>query len=57
VDRILVIDNGVIAEEGTHETLLREGRIYRNLYRIQWQSQIEKRSRNNEVIHEPGLFT
>jgi len=57
VDRILVIDNGVIAEEGTHETLLREGRIYRNLYRIQWQSQIEKRDGNNEAIHEPGLFT
>lgn len=37
-DRILVMDHGIIAEEGTHEKLLREGRIYRNLYKIQWHS-------------------
>ncbi len=34
-DRILVIDKGRIAEEGTHDRLLETGSIYRNLYKIQ----------------------
>lgn len=37
-DRILVMDHGIIAEEGTHEQLLKDGRIYRTLYQIQWHS-------------------
>jgi len=36
-DRILVISDGRIAEEGSHEQLLQEGKIYRRLYEIQWK--------------------
>lgn len=45
-DRILVMDHGVIAEEGTHEELLKKDRIYKNLYLLQWHSnpEIEKNS-------------
>jgi ATP-binding cassette, subfamily B, multidrug efflux pump len=34
-DRILVLDHGVIAEEGTHEELLAKKGIYHNVYLIQ----------------------
>ena len=34
-DKILVINNGVIAEEGTHEELLKRGELYAELYQIQ----------------------
>jgi|LSQX01.2.fsa_nt_gb ABC-type multidrug transport system fused ATPase/permease subunit len=36
-DRILVISDGKIAEEGSHEELLKKGAIYSRLYQIQWQ--------------------
>ena len=32
VDRIIVLDHGRIAEDGTHEYLLQQGGIYRALY-------------------------
>jgi ATP-binding cassette subfamily B multidrug efflux pump len=35
MDRLVVMDNGRIVEEGSHETLLRRGGIYANL----WQRQ------------------
>jgi ATP-binding cassette, subfamily B, bacterial len=35
VDRIIVLDQGRIAEEGTHEYLCERGGIYRNLYNSQ----------------------
>lgn len=31
-DRILVIDNGKVVEEGTHKQLIKSSRIYKNLY-------------------------
>lgn len=34
--RILVINQGIVAEEGTHETLLSFGGIYEKLYRLQF---------------------
>ncbi len=34
-DRILLIDGGIIAEEGTHEELLALGRKYANLFQVQ----------------------
>lgn len=34
-DRILLVDHGRIAEEGTHEELLAHGSIYRELFEIQ----------------------
>ncbi|WP_040638686.1 ABC transporter transmembrane domain-containing protein [Microvirga lotononidis] len=37
-DRILVMDKGVIVEEGTHETLLAQGGLYARLARLQFTS-------------------
>ena len=34
-DKIMVFDNGCIAEQGTHEELLEKGEIYANLYNVQ----------------------
>ncbi|MFC5269987.1 ABC transporter ATP-binding protein [Adhaeribacter terreus] len=34
-NKILVINNGVIAEEGTHDELLKRGKLYAELYQIQ----------------------
>lgn len=34
-DRIIVLDNGVIIEEGSHEQLLAAGGLYRNMYEKQ----------------------
>lgn len=36
-DRILVLHQGRLSEEGDHATLLREGGVYGKLYRLQWQ--------------------
>jgi ATP-binding cassette subfamily B protein len=38
-DRILVIENGVIAEQGRHQELLRKGGRYASFYRLQLQEQ------------------
>ncbi|MCL2146509.1 MAG: ABC transporter ATP-binding protein/permease [Synergistaceae bacterium] len=36
-DRIIVIDEGRIIEEGTHETLMLQGNLYSSLYRLQFE--------------------
>jgi len=41
-DRILVLDEGHIVEEGTHQELLRKGGLYRRLYDTQFSSQDEE---------------
>jgi len=38
-DRILVIENGVVAESGRHDELLRRGGRYASFYRLQLRSQ------------------
>jgi len=38
-DQILVLSGGGIAEEGTHEELLTQNGIYRQLYEIQFREQ------------------
>ena len=38
-DRILVLENGRVAELGTHEELLRRGGIYKSVYDIQMNSE------------------
>ncbi len=40
-DRIIVIHKGEIAEEGTHEELLKKNGIYYNLYRLQYKGQVK----------------
>jgi ABC-type multidrug transport system fused ATPase/permease subunit len=35
-DRILVLKGGRVAEEGTHETLMKSGRLYARLHRLQF---------------------
>jgi ABC-type multidrug transport system fused ATPase/permease subunit len=36
-DNILVLKEGVVAEQGTHEGLLAQGGIYAELYRVQFE--------------------
>lgn len=43
-DRILVVANGTIAEQGTHEELLGRNGIYRELYETQFRKVIEMES-------------
>jgi ABC-type multidrug transport system fused ATPase/permease subunit len=38
-DNIVVLDRGRIAEQGTHEQLLRAGGIYAQLYAVQFNQQ------------------
>ena len=38
-DRILVIDNGKIVEQGTHQILLAQKGIYAHMYQLQFNSQ------------------
>ncbi|WP_420820093.1 ABC transporter transmembrane domain-containing protein [Rhizobium freirei] len=42
-DRILVLDQGRIVEEGTHQSLIRHGGIYAKLARLQFDAGIEQR--------------
>jgi subfamily B ATP-binding cassette protein MsbA len=48
-DRILVLAEGVIAQQGTHETLLKEGGLYAHFYRLQF----EKREKRNGIPKGP----
>lgn len=41
-DRILVLQNGVVQEEGTHEELLERGGVYRELYETQFKRVLER---------------
>ncbi|MBR5980699.1 MAG: ATP-binding cassette domain-containing protein, partial [Firmicutes bacterium] len=41
-DKILVVDGGVVAEEGKHEELLALGGIYKELYETQFSKVLEK---------------
>ncbi|MEP7200534.1 MAG: ABC transporter ATP-binding protein, partial [Chloroflexota bacterium] len=40
-DQILVLDHGRIAQRGTHDSLLREGGLYRRIYDLQLRDQEE----------------
>jgi len=42
-DRILVLDNGRIVEEGTHQSLVHQGGIYAKLARLQFDAGVEER--------------
>jgi ABC-type multidrug transport system fused ATPase/permease subunit len=40
-DQIIVLDEGRIAERGTHAQLLRKGGLYRRLYEMQFKTEPE----------------
>ena len=41
-DMIIVLDQGTVAEQGTHASLLRKKGIYRKLYEMQYKNQLPK---------------
>jgi len=41
-DRILVVKDGVIAEQGTHDELLQKGGVYRELYETQFRLVLDR---------------
>jgi subfamily B ATP-binding cassette protein MsbA len=43
-DRIVVLDNGIITQQGTHEELLARGGLYRQLYDLQFREAPLRRS-------------
>lgn len=47
-DRIIMVDGGIIAEEGTHEELLKKGGKYAELYEVQSKYYKEKGGDENE---------
>ena len=49
-DRILFLDHGVIAEEGTHEALLARGDGYAHLFEVQSQYYQEGGSEDGREI-------
>ena len=51
-DKILVVNNGVIAEEGTHEELLALGGIYKELYETQLRLVLDM-----ESVHDSAQET
>lgn len=54
-DRILVVKDGVIAEEGTHEALLAKNGVYRELYETQFRKVIEAEAADAAVGQELDL--
>jgi len=44
-DRIVILDEGRVVDEGDHETLLRRSRIYREIYELQFRPQEEEQRR------------
>ncbi|WP_284646681.1 ABC transporter ATP-binding protein [Paenibacillus silviterrae] len=53
-DRILVMDNGSIVEDGTHEELMRKNRLYAHLFREQAQWYDQENSEIAAASHEQG---
>ena len=51
-DRILVVKDGVIAEQGTHEELLELGGTYKELYETQFRQAIESEAAKSGTAEE-----
>jgi subfamily B ATP-binding cassette protein MsbA len=52
-DRILVIDEGRIVEEGTHDSLTALGGLYAELSQRQFRSDSDPRDRSGEALRQP----
>jgi len=48
-NQILVLDKGLIVERGTHQQLLQESKIYREIYELQLRAQEEAVSRGGTI--------
>ena len=47
-DRILVVANGTISEQGTHDELLANNGVYRELYETQFRKIIDRETEHAE---------
>lgn len=56
-DKILVVEDGVIAEQGTHEELLKNDGTYRHLYETQFRKAIEQEMEANKASGEKAMVT
>jgi len=53
-DKIIVLDRGRIVEEGTHETLLAKGGIYKEIYDLQFKAQEEEEGASGDPQAGPA---
>ena len=54
-DKIIVIGNGTIAEQGTHDELLEKGGLYKELYETQFRAALEHEKKEGPEDYEFGL--
>ena len=55
-DRIVVLDAGRVVEEGTHEELLANRGLYRQLYDIQFKQRMDEFETESEGVSEAGAL-
>jgi len=55
VDRILVIENGKIAETGTHQELLKKGGIYKTMW-DEYQKSVAWKIATKETVNQGGQY-
>ncbi|MCQ2451036.1 MAG: ABC transporter ATP-binding protein/permease [Clostridia bacterium] len=49
-DEIAVIDNGTVLEKGSHEELMQNGKVYKELYNLQFRDKEEYISKHNNHL-------
>ena len=55
VDRIVILNKGVIIEQGTHAELLEHGNIYPLLWRTQEAGLVDIKLALEKIVQEPKL--